>query len=220
MIGIVSFLLLALLLGFKHSYDADHVIAVSAILRKVKSFGSALKIGISWAIGHMITAAIITAMLFYFRESFLSGLLSHFEKIVGVMLIALGLWSLKDAIFFHSHSHRHGNTAHSHVHSHFHKSKHSHLHKHMLGIGIVHGLASNDELLVLLTASLGVATFGGIMLGIGFFSIGVVLGMAVFSAFFAFPLVKLHSDRVYRLFSFATGAISVAYGALSLVSAA
>ena len=184
----------------------------------VKSFRNSIKIGISWALGHMMTAGIITVALFYFRESFLTRLLPHFGKIAGVMLIMLGLWSLKDAAFFHSHAHSHDGIVHSHAHLHANSSRHSHAHRHMLGIGIIHGLASNDELLILLTASLGVATFGGIMLGIGFFSIGVILGMAVFSAFFAFPLLKYNSEKVYRLFSLFTGAISIAYGTLSLAS--
>ena len=86
----------------------------------------------------------------------------------------------------------------------------------MLGIGVIHGLASNDEILILLTASLGVATLGGIMLGIGMFSIGVVAGMVLFSVLLSIPVIKANSAGFYRIVSAATGLISIVYGASSL----
>lgn len=208
--------LLALVLGIKHSYDADHLIAVSNILRKVGSLKSAVKVGFNWSIGHMLTATIITIILYVFRETILTDILPHFEKIVGLMLIVLGLISLKDVFKFHSHMHRHGNTIHSHPHLYV-KGEEQHFHKHMFGIGIVHGLASNDELLVLFTASLGITTLGGILLGVGIFSIGVVLGMIFFSCAFSYPLIKINSDKIYKFVSFASGTIGIIYG-LGMVS--
>jgi len=212
MLELLPYLGLALLLGFKHSYDADHLIAVSTFLRRSKSFATSSRISLFWAIGHMVTATIITAVLYYFRESYLASWLGYFEMMVGVMLVALGLWSLRDFFMFHRHEHEHGSGKHVHYHLHFRKSGHRHDHRHMLGIGIVHGLASNDELLILLTAALGVSTFGMILLGIGIFSIGVVLGMLVFSAVFSYPLIKAKSDRIFRYFSLGTGVVSVIYG--------
>ena len=81
MINLISFMFLALLLGFKHSYDADHLIAVSGILRKIKSFKSSIRIGISWAAGHMITAAIATIALFVFKDSILKFILPHLKRL-------------------------------------------------------------------------------------------------------------------------------------------
>ena len=40
MLELISFIALAFVLGFKHSYDSDHLIAVSNILRKVDSIKS------------------------------------------------------------------------------------------------------------------------------------------------------------------------------------
>src|SRR3989338_6862219 len=128
MIAILGFMALALVLGFKHSYDSDHLIAVSNILRKVDSIKSSIKIGLSWAIGHMLTATIIAIILFAFRESFLNNILPNFEKIVGILLIALGIFSLRDFLSFHSHRHSHGDLAHSHGHIHIKKSKNLHPH--------------------------------------------------------------------------------------------
>jgi len=214
MIKFLSFMLLALVLGFKHSYDADHLIAVSNILRKVKSAKSSIKIGLAWAIGHMATATIITLLLYFFRGYILNYALPHFEMIVGLMLMALGILSLKEFFFFHSHKHEHGNIVHSHFHLHKKNQESKHAHKHMFGIGIIHGLASNDELLLLLTASLGITSLAVLILGIGIFSIGVALGMLVFSFAFTYPLIKLHSEIIYKIFSLITGLGGMIYGAL------
>ena len=96
MLELISFMVLALVLGFKHSYDSDHLIAVSNILRKVDSVKSSIRIGFSWAIGHMLTATTITITLFIFKKSFLNDVLPYFEKIVGIILIVLGILSLRD----------------------------------------------------------------------------------------------------------------------------
>lgn len=215
MFEIISLMLLALVLGFKHSYDSDHLIAVSNILRKVDSIKSSVNISLSWAIGHMLTATIITIILFVFRESFLDNVLPNFEKIVGIFLIALGIFSLKDFLSFHSHKHSHGNLVHSHSHIHIKKNK-NHAHTHMFGIGIIHGLASNDELLMIFTASLAITSLGSLILVLGMFSLGVVAGMTLFAAIFAYPLIKVNSEKIYRILSFGTGSISIIYGVLML----
>jgi len=212
----LSFALLALTLGFKHSYDADHLIAVSNILRKVKTLKSAVKISTSWTIGHMITATIIMVLLYVFRESVLNNILPYFEKIVGIMLIILGTISLISLFKVHGHKHKHNNIMHSHTHLHSRKEEHNHYHKHMFGIGIVHGLASNDELLLLFTASLGVTSLGGILVGVGIFSIGVILGMITFVSLFMLPMIKINSDNVYKVISGITGIAGISYGIMMI----
>ncbi|MBI2550147.1 hypothetical protein HYV83_03110 [Candidatus Woesearchaeota archaeon] len=217
MFELAPFAGLALLLGFKHSYDADHLIAVANLLRKTQTLKSALKMSASWALGHMITAAIVTTILYVFRESLLTAFLASFEKIVGVMLILLGLFSLKDLFGLHSHVHEHEGLRHEHPHHHVQDFK-GHIHKHMLGIGVIHGLASNDELLILFTASLGLTTLGNVLLGVAVFSLGVVAGMVLFALLFSYPLLKSKSDAVYKAITLVTGIVSVAYGMLMLAA--
>lgn len=212
MIEFASFGILALALGFKHSYDADHIVAVSNILRTSTSIKNALKISISWAAGHMLTAAMVTILLFTLKDSILPLILGHFEKAVGFMLIALGIYSISSTFKMHSHDHIHDGIMHRHFHLHKRAEKHRHYHKHILGIGIIHGLASNDELLMLFTASLGITTLEGVIAAIGIFSIGVVLGMLLFAAIFTYPLIKFSSAKLYKVISFLTGGTSVTYG--------
>jgi len=216
MLGLISFMALALVLGFKHSYDSDHLIAVSSILRKADSVKASARIGFSWATGHMLTATIITIALFIFKESFLNNVLPHFEKFVGLMLIVLGILSLRDFFSLHSHRHSHGTIVHSHPHVHVKHQDKKHLHMHMFGIGVVHGLASNDELLMLFTASLAVTSLGGLILALGFFSFGVALGMVLFAFAFSYPLIRMNNEKIYKFVSFGTGSAGIIYGALML----
>ena len=213
MLEFLPFIGLALLLGIKHSFDADHLIAVSSVLRKVTSVHHAVKSGLSWALGHMLTAALITVLLFLFRESFLSSWLSPVQKLVGVLLIVLGAWSFFD--LFHFHAHQHGSFVHSHPH--LHGKSQSHNHRHMFGIGIMHGLASNGELLLLLTLSLGASALGIVLLGIGFFSLGVVLGMVLFAGIFSLGWLKLRQESAYRVATFVIGWLSISYGITMLL---
>src|SRR3989338_1943743 len=180
----LMFLFTALALGFKHSYDADHLIAVSNLLTKTKSLKHTVKMAFSWSLGHMITASAITIILYVFRDSVLKTILANFEILVAVMLIGIGLWSIYQSRTIHAHKHAHEQKAHGHLHMHLKSKETDHIHRHMFGIGIVHGLASNDEILLLLTLSLGVTSLAGMLLGIAVFSLGVVIGMVLFALFF------------------------------------
>src|SRR3972149_3109893 len=91
---ILLFLGLALALGVKHSYDADHLVAVSNLRTRSKNLRRTIAMSVSWALGHMLTASGVTLILFVFREAFLAQFLAIFELAVAAMLIAIGLVSL------------------------------------------------------------------------------------------------------------------------------
>ena len=84
----------------------------------------------------------------------------------------------------------------------------------MFSIGIVHGIASNDELLVLLVVALGVETLTGILIGVGVFSLGVVAGMIVFAIGLNYPILRWGSVPVRRVVNTAVAILSIAYAAL------
>lgn len=211
---------LALVLGIKHSFDADHVIAVSTILTRLKSIRQSISATGSWTVGHMITAGAITFVLFTFRETILSAYLASFESAVGVMMMVLGAVSFFSVlgVRVHSHTHKHdGEEEHSHFHLHIfgHGKDHAPRNNaYMFGVGIVHGLASNDELLILVTASLGLATFAEVLVGIGTFSIGVASGMVFYGLGVGFAMTRIMSINLWAALNLLAGAISIAYGAM------
>jgi high-affinity nickel permease len=211
-----AFILLALALGFKHSYDADHLVAVSNLISRSRSIRRTSLMSVSWAAGHMLTAAIITILLYTFRETLLTEFLDHLDVLVAIMLVAIGtvglLWEFN---VFHVHEHWHGLVQHRHFHTwlHEHLTKHGE-HKTMFSIGIVQGLASNDELLVLFVIALGVATLGGILVGVAVFSLGVVAGMLVFAVSLNYPMLRWGQGPVRRVVNTAVAILSLVYAAL------
>lgn len=207
---------LALMLGVKHSFDADHLVAVSNVLSKTRSLGHAAGMSVSWAAGHMLTATLVSGALWAFRDSWLPLLMGRMDLLVALMLIGLGLWSLAKSRVLHAHPHQHEGRRHNHWHMHLEKQPQGHEHRHMFGIGVVHGLASNDELLVLLTASLGLSSAADLLLGVWLFSLGVVAGMVAFGLLFTLPLVQLHGNRFAQAVNVAAGGVSLAYGAWML----
>lgn len=173
---------LALVLGFKHAFDVDHVVAVSNLLTRQARLGRVLGLGAAWAGGHMITAALVSSLVFLFAEAVLP-VTSRFGIIVPFMLLAIGVFGiLAEWRRFHLHRHSHvgGGPSHTHLHSHFRGPAHEH--GAMAGIGVVHGLASNDELLVVLLVGLGAANLWQVLGGVALFSLGVVAGMVIYAA--------------------------------------
>lgn len=175
------FAALAMALGFKHAFDVDHVVAVSNLLTRNARMERTLGLATSWAAGHMVTAAIVSAAVYFLADTVLPQLTSRLEILVPVMLLAIGGIGLA-AEFRRFHVHRHGHGDEKHTHFHFHLTKKSHEHGAMAGIGIVHGLASNDELLVVLLVGLAANSWLQVVAGVGFFSLGVVVGMLVYAS--------------------------------------
>ncbi len=211
----LELLLLAFFLGFKHSYDADHLVAVAAFIPKAKTFRESVGMGVAWAVGHMLTATIITVLIFMFKDAVIS-FFDKFEIIVAVMLIVLGVISLRQAKIFHLHRHTHAKEHKKHEHIHLKKEHNQHAHKHMFGIGIIHGLASNDELLTLITITLGISTLAGMIAGVAVFSIGVVAGMVVFSLVLSYPLLKSRQEEIVKWVHIIVGIASIVYGSYML----
>ncbi len=227
----IGLLLIAFLLGMKHSLDADHVVAVSSILTRSPSVKRTTSLAIAWSFGHMVTAAIITFLLFTFKNVFLKPLLDNFEYAVALMLIIIAAFTLLwefDIIKFgkHSHGHLHADgTIHHHddelpeeipvvkeyKHRHLHVLSFKGEHGVMSGIGIIHGLASNDELLLLFTLSLGFTEFLPVLIGVVIFTAGVVVGMVGYSVLLNYPILKFGQDNVARAVNLTIAFLSIIY---------
>jgi ABC-type nickel/cobalt efflux system permease component RcnA len=207
---------IALALGVKHSFDPDHLIAVSNILTKSRSVKESVGLSAHWTIGHVGGAILVTIALFVFRDPILSLIAGKLDIITAMMLIGFGLLSIKEGLCLHAHKHKHGREAHSHIHFHS-QAETSHSHKHMLGIGFLQGLASNDELLLLLVAFIGLTSVIEMAAGVVVFSLGVFLGMLAFSAFFSLIANDVRRLELAKGFNIAIGLISTGYGAFMML---
>jgi ABC-type nickel/cobalt efflux system permease component RcnA len=85
---------LGLILGMRHSTDADHVVAISTIVSKQRSIRNAAFIGSVWGIGHTITIFIVGSLIILFGVEIPPRVGLSMEFSVAVMLILLGILNL------------------------------------------------------------------------------------------------------------------------------
>lgn len=201
----------------KHSFDADHLVAVSGLLSNSKSTKRTAFLSLSWALGHMITASILTIILYTFRETILKSLLSNLELLVPIMLIIIAILTLAwefDLLHYHQHEHQLEDIDQTTEHGHFHlhisgTSKKEH--GTMVGIGIIHGIASNDELLLLFTLTIGIEELSSILLGVLFFTVGVITGMVIYGLSINYPVQKWGQKKVTRTVNVTIASLSIFY---------
>lgn len=132
-ITLVSIIFLGFFLGMRHATDPDHVIAVSTIVARERTFRSAVLIGAAWGVGHTVTIVAFGGAVIFFSVVIPPRLGLSMEMAVGLMLVVLGLWNLAGILQWvretfgsrdgrgqalHWHTHRHGDYGHSHPHGH------------------------------------------------------------------------------------------------------
>jgi ABC-type nickel/cobalt efflux system permease component RcnA len=188
----------ALGLGAAHAFEPDHMAAVSTFVARRPSPKQAIMFGIQWAIGHGLSLLLIGSILFALKMTIAESLAGSLEKIVGVVLIGLGLWTLyqlRPGELHHTHSHHHEHDGHDHAHHHHDEHEHSaHMHadgtthshhghshgKGSLWMGMLHGAAGTaafvGEALVAVSQ-----TYLAVFLYTLFFSIGVLVAMALYA---------------------------------------
>lgn len=95
MITLLSILFLGFFLGLKHATDADHVIAVTTIVSRQRSVGSAALTGVFWGIGHSLTLLVVGGAIILFGIVIPERLGLSMEFCVALMLILLGALNLR-----------------------------------------------------------------------------------------------------------------------------
>jgi len=173
----------------------DHLAAVAPLA--VRGHRRAWFAGVRWGIGHSAGVVLIGVLAIMFRSAIpVAGVSSLSERLVGVLLIAMGFWTVRQALRVEVHEHEHSHDGSRHGHVHFHGPGHSHpmadgpaavdAHGHghghaALGIGILHGLAGSSHFLGVLP-SLGFTRLADSIAYLAAFGVGTVLAMAGFSA--------------------------------------
>jgi ABC-type nickel/cobalt efflux system permease component RcnA len=133
MTGLATIVALGFFLGVRHATDPDHVIAVSTIVTRHPRPARAALVGIAWGIGHTLTLLVVGGGIVLLGWVIPVRLGLSLELSVGVMLVLLGVLTLRGALgaatvapsaaedehgLTHAHPHRHGDYVHSHVHHH------------------------------------------------------------------------------------------------------
>jgi ABC-type nickel/cobalt efflux system permease component RcnA len=218
MSSLASLLATALVLGALHSFGPDHLAAVSAFVSRHPSWRRAAGLGARWGLGHSATillvgsGVVLTGLRLPVRFAPLA------ERVVGVVLIAVGTETLWRAWRLHAHRHEHDGHAHWHVHSHAASASHDHSHRALFGIGMLHGLAGTGALVALLPAFADSRAEGVLFLVV--FGVGTILSMALFGASAGRLLERTAAarPRVQRAAVATAGIASVAIGLWWLAS--
>lgn len=181
---------LGALLGLRHASDADHVVAVTAIVSRERSLGRAARIGALWGVGHTLTLLVVGGAIVAFRLVIPPRVGLALEFGVALMLIVLGFTNLRAR----------DDTPRAAVRPFL--------------VGLVHGLAGSAAVALLV-----LATIRGTLEALAYlfvFGLGTIAGMMAVTMLLAAPALYAGA-RVSRFQSgirLAAGALSIAFGLL------
>ena len=135
MTGAVLALATALMLGFLHALEVDHMIAVTSFVTTRPALRTAAGFGLRWGIGHSLAVLLAGGILILTGLRWPARYDTWGEAAVGLMLIGLGAWAIRSSRKLHLHlPAEHGDHLHLHAHggiqSHDHHHEHSHDHPH------------------------------------------------------------------------------------------
>ncbi|MCL4814367.1 MAG: High-affinity nickel transporter [Vicinamibacteraceae bacterium] len=208
----------------------DHLAAIAPLA--ADSRRSVWRAGMLWGVGHTGGVLLVGALALLLRELLpIDAISSWSERIVGVALVAVGLWGLRRAVGvrIHAHEHRHDGTSHVHVHAHgaralreahdgpaVREAAHAHTHT-SFAFGILHGLAGSSHVLGIVPA-LALPTLGASVVYLSAYGVGNIAAMTGFSA--AVGAVAAHARSrgldVYRGLLTACSVTAVVVGGIWL----
>ena len=173
-------ILFAVVVGFSHAFEADHLVAVGNIVTKRKNLSHAVKDGVYWGLGHSSTILLIGLLIIVGKATFLHSYFSYLEGLVGVMLVLLGIYRLYQYFRDQKVESEGGHSPHL-----------------AYGVGLMHGLAGSGAMILLVMAEMENSLNSLIYLLI--FGIGSVAGMLVAAGIFSLPFSqKITNNQVLQ----------------------
>ncbi len=232
----LPFFFQALLLGFQHTFEPDHLAAVSVLATSRRSlradFLPILWRSSQWALGHGLSLMLLSVAALAFKSSLptaLSGLVEVW--VVGPVMIVLGVLALRRAATLVTHVHAH-DAAHApavpavgaaagaaqalHTHPHDGAVRGARVSR-SFGVGMLHGAAGTGGALAI---ALGLAADSPAMaLGIlALESLGVLLAMSAYALLLVYAAKRLAARHtaLLRGLNVVVGLVSIAVGVLWL----
>jgi putative Mn2+ efflux pump MntP len=186
----------ALALGFFHGLGADHLMAIAALSVRASHDREQpthpVRVAVGFAIGHALLLLLGSAAVVVLGWQIPSLVERTGEVVGGILLIALGAFSLWVAFSrrLYGHSHTHGHPPHTHWHLHLGpRSRHgAGDHSHVPGIlGAVFAVSGLRALVMMAPFGGGEAAASGVAASIltllyliAVFAIGIVISMSLF----------------------------------------
>lgn len=205
----------------------DHLAAIAPFA--AESQRKAWDVGLRWGVGHAGGVLFIGVLSLLLRDWLPVEAISGWsERLVGLVLIGIGLWGVRRALSqrVHTHEHEHDGRRHVHIHAHAETGAHSHEggaeHRHThaaFAVGTLHGVAGSSHFLGVLPAlAFGTATEAAGYLAA--YGVGTVAAMVGFSALVGVSARNLAagSARAYRQLMGACSLAAVGVGGWWLVA--
>jgi ABC-type nickel/cobalt efflux system permease component RcnA len=164
-----------------HAFEADHLAAVTSFAVQKPSARQSVRFGFQWAVGHG-TSILLAGLLLIFLGIRIPDSATHImERSVGIVLIALGIWTMLATRAMHAHEHVHAGEQHVHLHSHLFGRGHDHRHAPTI-VGLMHGLAGAAPAVALVPLAMFDSAFGGLSYLL-LFAVGTAVSMSVYALF-------------------------------------
>jgi len=199
-------ILTGIVAGFVHVVSgADHLIAM--VPAAINNPQKALKNSFSWGLGHSSGVILLAFLAIFIKDITPLNKFSNIaEFLVGISLLIVGVFAIKNSIqlSIHSHSHKHENGIANH-HFHFHvKEQNNNNHSHALtGLGLLHGIAGGSHFLAVLPAlALPLASACLYLISYLF---GSLISMNLFTCLISFTTFKASHKFIKRLIAVAGG---------------
>jgi hypothetical protein len=206
--------------GLVHVFSGpDHLAAIAPLA--MKRVQGAWRTGLRWGAGHASGVAFVGVLSLLLRGLLPVNLISDWsDRLVGALLIGIGLWTLRKALLIHTHAHEHEGERHEHIHIHSrggaktHALK-RHVHTHAaFGIGTLHGLSGSSHFLAIIPA-LAMPSNALAVVYLGCYGLGTVLAMMLFASVInSLSMRFAGTAKVYRGFLFACSGVAVAVGCI------
>jgi hypothetical protein len=162
----------ALVAGFAHALEPDHMAAVTTFVSRRPRPLQAVGFGLRWGAGHSGAIIVVGCLMIALRVRLPDGVARGLEFGVGAMLLGLGVWLLWGVL--HERAHRLADGAGAHAHHHGHGGHGS------LWVGMAHGLSGTAPLVAALSASFSGSAWraaGYLVL----FGVGTTAAMALYA---------------------------------------
>lgn len=202
----------ALVAGFAHALEPDHMAAVTTFVSRRPKPLHALGFGVRWGAGHS-AAILVVGLVLVALDVRLPALLARgLEFGVGAMLLGLGVWLLWNVLHERAHKLAHAGDGHAHHHHHGRGS---------LWVGMAHGLSGTAPLVAALSATAAGSAWRAAAY-LALFGVGTTAAMALYAvvAGAVFSQAGSRAPALAGTLRAVTAVGSAAIGVLWMVNAA
>ena len=196
---------LGLVLGMRHSMDADHLVAISTIVTRQRGLREAALIGALWGLGHTVTIFCVGCLVILGGVVIPPRVGLSMEFCVALMLILLGVLNLTGVLTKLVARARPPAGP---------MRREIGFYQWMrpLVVGLVHGLAGSAAIALLVLSTIRSPVWAAVYLVI--FGVGTMLGMMGMTTAMSLPMTYAgdRMPRVSRYLGVASGLVSVCFG--------